>query len=373
MSTEIITLLVSLISLAGVSYLVVRQPRRTLRNGASSILVDTSVLMDGRIVPIAASGFITSTLVIPRSVIGELQFLADHADNDKRSRARAGLDVVRELQDMPTVTVQLLQDGSRAAEGVDERLLNLAKSSSAAICTIDYNLNKVAAVEGLRVLNVNELAQGLRMAYLPGERIVLELVQKGSDNHQAVGYLPDGTMVVVEHAHQYIGKSVEIEFIRSLQTAAGKMMFARRVDRSQAANVKHEASQPQKQRSAGRKQTAPTSTAVTPEKRTSGRRSTRTSQPATGADGKSTSSTAAGRSSQQTAAKQQPLQTEDQAPSRDKSQARRTNVAQENAKPTTASNSKDQTSRPATAKRPARRSHKKRDQESAIIELVNKQ
>lgn len=217
--------------LAEVTYLVVKLPRQSLsRKQGRPILVDTSVLIDGRIISVAKSGFIGDTLVIPRSVVRELQFLADNADHEKRARARYGLDVVQELQALPEVTVEILADGGQATEGVDERLLTLAKKHGAAVCTIDYNLNKVAVVEGIAVLNVNELAQSLRMAYLPGERMRLELVQKGQDAHQGVGYLPDGTMVVVEHANKFIGQTVEIEFIRSLQTAAGKMMFARRVD-----------------------------------------------------------------------------------------------------------------------------------------------
>lgn len=217
--------------LAEVTYLVTRLPRQTMgKKQGRAILIDTSVLIDGRILAVAASGFVSDTLVIPRSVIGELQFLADNADHEKRSRARHGLDVVTELQGMPEVMVEILQDGSKAEEGVDERLLKLAKKHGAAVCTIDYNLNKVAVVEGITVLNVNELAQSLRMAYLPGEKMLLELVQKGQDSHQAVGYLPDGTMVVVEHANKNIGQTVEIEFIRSLQTAAGKMMFAKRAE-----------------------------------------------------------------------------------------------------------------------------------------------
>jgi len=197
--------------------------RKTIR----PIFVDTSVLIDGRIIAVAQSGFIDGVLSIPRSVIGELQFLADHADTDKRTRARHGLDVVTELQKMPGVKVEIFQDGSKAEEGVDERLLKLAKQYDGAICTIDYNLNKVAQVENIAVLNVNDLAMNLRMAYLPGEKILLELTQKGQDAHQAVGHLTDGTMVVIEHASSFIGQTVEIEFIRSLQTAAGKMMFAK--------------------------------------------------------------------------------------------------------------------------------------------------
>lgn len=219
---------VLLVLLAEVTYLVAKLPRQ-INNKKRMIFVDTSVVIDGRILSIAKSGFIGDTLVIPRSVIGELQFLADNADHDKRTRARYGLDVVKDLQEMPEVDVTILQDGSKAKEGVDERLLNLAKKYNGAICTIDYNLNKVAVVEGIAVLNVNELAQSLRMAYLPGEKMLLEIVQKGNDSHQGVGYLVDGTMVVVEQANRSIGKSVEIEFIRSLQTAAGKMMFAKLV------------------------------------------------------------------------------------------------------------------------------------------------
>lgn len=228
---QTLLIITTLAILAEVTYLVVKLPRQNLsRRQARPILVDTSVLIDGRIIAVAQSGFIGDTLVIPRSVIGELQFLADNADHDKRARARYGLDVVKELQAMPHLGVEILQDGSKAEEGVDERLLTLAKKHSAAVCTIDYNLNKVAVVEGITVLNVNELAQSLRMAYLPGEKMLLELVQKGQDSHQGVGYLTDGTMVVVEHASKNIGHTIEIEFIRSLQTAAGKMMFAKPVE-----------------------------------------------------------------------------------------------------------------------------------------------
>lgn len=226
---ETLLSVVLLAILSEVTYLVVKLPRQGRRSG-QTILVDTSVLIDGRIVAVAKSGFIGGSLVIPRSVIGELQFLADNADHEKRARARYGLDVVTELQNIPQVVVEILQDGSKAEEGVDERLLKLAKKMGASVCTIDYNLNKVAVVEGIVVVNVNELAQSLRMSRLPGEKMMLEIVQKGQDQHQGVGYLDDGTMVVVERASQSIGKKIEVEFIRSLQTAAGKMMFARPVE-----------------------------------------------------------------------------------------------------------------------------------------------
>ncbi len=227
---ETIIIILLLIIAAEATYLVAQQTKKNLpKKNGRAIFVDTSVLIDGRILSIAKSGFITDTLLIPRSVIGELQYLADNADAEKRARARHGLDVVSELQAMTTVKVDIFQDGSKAEEGVDERLLKLAKQYNGVICTIDFNLNKVAQVEHIPVLNVNDLAMSLRMAYLPGEKILLELTQKGNDSHQAVGHLVDGTMVVVEHAGKMIGQTVEIEFIRSLQTSAGKMMFAKPV------------------------------------------------------------------------------------------------------------------------------------------------
>lgn len=254
MDTIIIILLI--VVLAELTYMLAKNQNKPItQDGSQPIFVDTSVLIDGRIIAIAQSGFIGDTLVIPRSVVGELQFLADNSDHEKRARARHGLDVIAELQAMPGVKVEILQDGSKAEEGVDERLLNLAKKHGGAICTIDFNLNKVAQVENLRVLNVNELAQSLRMSFLPGEQTKLELTQKGQDSHQAVGYLADGTMVVVEHAAKQIGQAAEIEFIRSLQTAAGKMMFAKLIE----APKKKASSEPKRPvaKTAGRKQVKP--------------------------------------------------------------------------------------------------------------------
>lgn len=229
MNSEYIILAILAILLIEVSYILAKLPRQS-HTKKGYIFLDTSVLIDGRIIAVASSGFISGTLAIPRSVIGELQFLADNADAEKRTRARHGLDIARDLQNLEGVKVELFQDSSKAEEGVDNRLIELAKKNNGSICTIDYNLNKVALVEGISVCNVNDLAKDLRMAYLPGEKMTLELVQKGQDGHQAVGYLQDGTMVVVEQASSAIGQSVEIEFIRSLQTAAGKMMFAKRTD-----------------------------------------------------------------------------------------------------------------------------------------------
>ena len=224
---EILFLIILLYIAVISTYQLIYRGTFTSRSRQQPLFVDTSVLIDGRILAVAQSGFLTSPLYIPRSVIGELQLLADGSDSDRRSRARYGLDVVKELQAMEAITVEIFKDNRAVPEGVDNRLLWLAKKYHATICTIDYNLIKVAEVEKIAVANVNDLAMGLRMAYLPGEKILLEITQKGNDGHQGVGHLKDGTMVVVENASQSIGKTVEVEFIRSLQTAAGKMMFAK--------------------------------------------------------------------------------------------------------------------------------------------------
>ncbi len=230
---ELLTLgLLTLVAVEVTYLLLIGRKKNIITKNKRMVFVDTSVLIDGRIIPVATSGFMDSDiLAIPRSVIGELQYLADNADPEKRGRARHGLDIVTELQAMTNLKVEIFQDGSKADEGVDERLLKLAKEYNGAVCTIDFNLNKVAQVEKITVLNINDLAMNLRMAYLPGERIMLELTQKGQDSNQAVGHLKDGTMVVVDRANKHIGQTVEVECVRSLQTSAGKMMFAKMVER----------------------------------------------------------------------------------------------------------------------------------------------
>lgn len=222
-----ITLFLLGILIIEVTYLVFKSSPKIPNKLKGGLFVDTSALMDGRIVTAAQTGFVPDHLVVPRSVVNELQMLADQADPEKRSRARRGLDAITELQDMPHVRVEVIDDGRAGSGGVDERLIDLAKSHNGSICTIDFNLNKAATALGIRVLNINELAGSLRMAFLPGETISMALTQKGQSGNQAVGYLADGTMVVVDKASAMLGKTVEIEFIRSLQTAAGRMMFAK--------------------------------------------------------------------------------------------------------------------------------------------------
>ncbi len=209
--------------------MVLKLRQRTPKVARGSILLDTSSIMDGRIVDVARSGVITAEIIIPRSVVRELQLLADKADHDKRLRARKGLDNIRVLQRMDAVSVAIVNDGLVDSGGVDERLLELAQKYDASIATTDYNLNKVAKVINLTVINVNELSQMLRAQLLPGERIEVELIQPGANRDQAVGYLEDGTMVVVEDAKAQIGHRLTVEIVRSLQTEAGRMMFAKKV------------------------------------------------------------------------------------------------------------------------------------------------
>ena len=176
------------------TYLTVMKLRqRSLKVARGSILLDTCSIMDGRIIDVARTGIITAELIIPRSVVRELQLLADKADHEKRVRARKGLDNIRELQKMDSVSVVIVNDGLVDSGGVDERLLELAQKYDAAIATTDYNLNKVAKVINVNVINVNELAQMLRAQLLPGETAEIELIQPGANREQAVGYLDDGT------------------------------------------------------------------------------------------------------------------------------------------------------------------------------------
>ncbi len=229
-NSEIILTIISTSTLLVVLQIYLKVANKSLSKKQKAVFVDTSVLMDGRILSIAKAGFLPSKLVIPRSVLAEMQFLADQGDSSKRERARSGLDVVHELKAVSKVSVEILNDSVRPQNGVDERLLELVRKYSGFLCTIDYNLIKVAQAESIEILNINELAQQLRMVHLPGEKVDIELTSRGSNSQQAVGHLDDGTMVVVEHAQSRLGSRVQVEIIRSIQTAAGKMMFARLID-----------------------------------------------------------------------------------------------------------------------------------------------
>jgi len=195
------------------------------------VLIDTCALIDARILELAKTGFIPKRLLIPDFVIAELQQMADGRDSLKRQRARSGLDLVKELQRNQTTEVEIVRSAKSDLE-VDDQLVALAKGRRVALYTTDYNLNKVAEIEGVTVLNVNELAGLLRPIHLPGERAEIKIIEKGHDKTQGVGYLEDGTMVVVAKAGGLLNKKIHIEFVRHLQTNAGKMMFAKLVKKS---------------------------------------------------------------------------------------------------------------------------------------------
>lgn len=194
--------------------------------GNKKMILDSCALIDGRIVEIVSAGFAPSQLIIPQFILRELQLLADGTDSYKRERARFGLDVASRLQESNLCEVVINRDDFSDVRTTDDKLVKLAKKLSADLYTTDYNLGKVARVEGVRVLNVNELAMTMRPVVLPGEKKQVKIVQKGSNKNQGVGYLEDGTMVVVDNAQAKVGSTVEVEVARYHQTESGKMLFA---------------------------------------------------------------------------------------------------------------------------------------------------
>ncbi len=222
---EIFILLVTLGIFAETTILVIKKYKPTF-NSRRKIYVDTSALIDGRILNVARSGFIDGDLIVLKSVLRELQLLADGKDSEKRSRARAGLEVVSELERVVNVNTEILDDGE-GYKKVDEELLKITKETKGAILTLDYNLIKVAEAEKIETLNINDLALAVRSEFLPGEKIKLKITEKGSNRGQGVGHLSNGAMVVVDNAANKVGKEVVVEFVRFHETSAGRMIFAR--------------------------------------------------------------------------------------------------------------------------------------------------
>jgi uncharacterized protein YacL len=192
-----------------------------------TVLLDTSVIIDGRITDIARTGFIPGTLMIPRFVLNELQYIADSSDSLRRQRGRRGIEVISQLQKEATVPVRISDMDVEGMRGVDDKLVVLARQLRCPILTNDYNLNRIAELQGVTVLNVNELANAVKQVFLPGETIAITIIQEGREVGQGVGYLDDGTMVVVEDGRGYLDKDVNVTVTKVLQTAAGRMIFAR--------------------------------------------------------------------------------------------------------------------------------------------------
>ena len=194
---------------------------------SSHKLLDTSVIIDGRIKELCATGFIDGTLVVPVFVLNELQIVSDSVDSTKRNRGRRGLDILKEMQDANLVPIEIVEDDYDDLQEVDSKLMRLALEKNWKLMTNDYNLNKVAKVQGIQVLNLNELANVLKTALIAGEWIHVQVMKEGKEIEQGVAYLDDGTMIVVEDGRPYVGQDVEVMVTSILQTSAGRMIFAR--------------------------------------------------------------------------------------------------------------------------------------------------
>jgi uncharacterized protein YacL len=192
-----------------------------------TILMDTSVIIDGRILDIARTGFLRGTLVIPRFVLNELQYIADSADGLRRQRGRRGMEILAHLQKEPGIPVQISDMDVEGTREVDDKLVILARQMKCSILTNDYNLNRVADLQGVSVLNINELANSVKAVLLPGETLMVNVIQEGREHGQGVGYLDDGTMVVVEDGVNFLHSEIPVTVTKVLQTAAGRMIFAR--------------------------------------------------------------------------------------------------------------------------------------------------
>jgi uncharacterized protein YacL len=189
-------------------------------------ILDTSVIIDGRIADICDTGFIEGNLVVPRFVLDELQYIADSSDSMKRSRGRRGLDILNRMQRSSGIHIEVLDQDFPKLKGVDAKLVALAKKMNGKIITNDFNLNKVAELQGIKILNVNELANALKPVVLPGEIMTVKIIRDGKEPGQGVAYLDDGTMIIVDNAQRYQGSNVEVVVTSVLQTTAGRMIFS---------------------------------------------------------------------------------------------------------------------------------------------------
>lgn len=195
-----------------------------------TLLMDTSVIIDGRILDISRSGFLPGTFIIPRFILSELQYIADSQDNLRRQRGRRGLDVLSQLQKNSDIPLKITDVDVEGAKDADEKLVILARQMRCPILTNDYNLNRVAELQGVTVLNINELANAVKSVMMPGETLSIKVIQEGKDKTQGVGFLEDGTMVVVEQGKSLIGEEHLIIVTKVLQTAAGRMIFGKAAD-----------------------------------------------------------------------------------------------------------------------------------------------
>ncbi|MBP7604037.1 MAG: TRAM domain-containing protein [Spirochaetes bacterium] len=214
-------------SISLLDYIIPEKTEEGKESGIAYKILDTSVIIDGRIADICDTGFIEGILVIPNFVLNELQMIADSADSIKRNRGRRGLDILNKMQKDQTIMVKISDMDFPEIHEVDAKLVKMAKVMKAMVITNDFNLNKVAEFHGVKVLNINQLSNALKPIVLPGEEMKVALIKEGKDSNQAIGYLDDGTMVVVENGRRRLGHEVDVIVTSVLQTTAGRMIFAR--------------------------------------------------------------------------------------------------------------------------------------------------
>ena len=203
-----------------------RAGRRGEREGGQRVLLDTSVIIDGRVADIAKAGFLRGTLLLPRFILAELQLFADSSDPSRRERGRRGLEMLTRMQRETAVRIEVIDQDPAHEQGADAKLVALGRSLGVAIMTNDYGLNRVAEIQGVTVLNINDLAKAVRPVVLPGEDLSVRLIQEGKEAGQGVGYLEDGTMIVVENGARHVGTEATVTVMRVLQTVGGRMIFA---------------------------------------------------------------------------------------------------------------------------------------------------
>ena len=225
---EVLAIILLFMDLGGTAYLVAQKfLHGNERHGTNrKVFVDTSALIDGRILAVAKTGFIGYDLVIPRGVIRELQLLADGKDSEKRVKARQGLDIVNELERITYFNTEIMGDPLDRTP-VDELLLKLAKEEKGLVMTVDFNLIKVAQTEKIETLNINDLALAMQNTYMPGDKLKIKITAKGSGAEQGIGHLPDGLMVVVDKGEKKIGHEVEVEVLRFMQSETGRILFTK--------------------------------------------------------------------------------------------------------------------------------------------------
>ncbi|MDE3194521.1 MAG: PIN domain nuclease [Chloroflexota bacterium] len=204
----------------------VRAGPRRVRAAEQRVLLDTSVIIDGRVADVAKAGFVTGTLLLPRFILAELQLFADSSDPSRRERGRRGLEMLSRMQREAAVRVEVIDDDPPGAIGADAKLVALGRALNVPVMTNDYGLNRVAELQGVRVLNVNDLAKAVRPVVLPGEDIAIRVTQEGKEAGQGVAYLEDGTMIVIENGARYLGSETTVTVMRVLQTVGGRMIFA---------------------------------------------------------------------------------------------------------------------------------------------------